>query len=90
MNYSQDESMTREQAIKRAKELYPFEDFHNPLPIWNTVQEHRREAYLKGWEESQNHEKETEQSPCKHEFYPHPDCDWLDKDFCIHCGKADS
>ncbi len=79
--------MTREQAEKWAEELYPYEE--NEL-LWNTIQDQRRKAYLKGWEESQNHENETEQSPCKHECYPHPDCDWLDKDFCIHCGEPDS
>ncbi len=77
--------MTREQAIKRAEELYPFDESEC---TWD--REAKRNAYLKGWEESQNHEKEIEQSTCKHEFYPHPDYDWLDKDFCIHCGKADS
>ncbi len=49
--------MTREEAIKRAEELYPFNANER---TWDTIQ--KRKAYLKGWEESQK----AKRCECEH------------------------
>ncbi len=61
--------MTREQAIERAKELYPPKevsyingDTEMVVPV---ITERERKAYLKGWVESQEWTKVEDEQECE-------------------------